>query len=978
MLTTDDILSNIIDEINSEHLDKVANEVFLTSTDKIKQQINSELNSYSLNEKISKYDFNFQIHNLEDLMLFFIQANNIDYMDLLHSISKTNNNEDINNSIKTQFSQHLMKLAYRTIIFDLNRHRINKTFKTDTETSQFNEYILMLNDKKYRKNFIKRYKNLVKLIELNIKQVNNYIIRFLECLIVDLPDLKQLIKHSSTLVSIQLSLGDTHNNGEFVVKCNFEDSSIYYKPRNGNIDKLYSVIIKHINKSMDKKLKYPKNLMKNNYFWSSEVTNEECERISDVHNFYRELGVHLCLLYILGATDFHSDNLIASQSHPVLVDLESVLGNKLTNKMFEDATAFNRYKLSSSVKSTGILPFVFGSLEGSDFSGVGGKERTSSFKVPAIKNGATSHMKVQSEHITLPEAKNHPKYEGEFIDEKKYKNDLILGFRETYDFILKNKEKFINFLNTHMKNINVRYINNATMHYGRILNLSYHPMILQSLTLRKLFISYYLYNDYDKLSLNEIDDVINMNIPYFYFNLDTKHLYHLNECHKNYFDYKLKDSILFKLNSLSAEDKLWQTELVLDSLKEDDMEFVPHMSQHSIKDYRFPLERDKSDKSIKFDTLIKDIEDIVESEQIDLNNSYSWMTKELYGKKGSRRVEREVMDVNLYRGLSGMALYYLSLYIYTNNNLFLIKSQKIITQIKTEIEQHDDFPLGAFDGIYSYVYVCAIMYKNTKDVYYIEESIKYINKSKHRLKIDRYNDFISGNAGALTILINIYNLLEKPIHKKDVLDAIEISVNRLIMNSTKNDNGLITWKTGESDVDLGFAHGNSGIAYALHLYTEKINRDYNIKQTVLLANRFEDMHRVKNYWPHPYSKESKPPFAWCHGSPGIMLNRENSKYFTKNKSDIINHIFYKGFSRTHCLCHGDLGNAMILKDILKDDKRISNVIFDILKDFKGDDLKCGVGNNIHTVDLLTGITGISYGLIYIMNYNIPNILKLEI
>lgn len=73
MLTTDDILSNIIDEVNSEHLDKVANEVFLTSTDKIKRQINSELNSYSLNEKISKYDFNFQIHNLEDLMLFLFK-----------------------------------------------------------------------------------------------------------------------------------------------------------------------------------------------------------------------------------------------------------------------------------------------------------------------------------------------------------------------------------------------------------------------------------------------------------------------------------------------------------------------------------------------------------------------------------------------------------------------------------------------------------------------------------------------------------------------------------------------------------------------------------------------------------------------------------------------------------------------------------------------------------------------------------------
>ncbi|MCO4346592.1 type 2 lanthipeptide synthetase LanM [Staphylococcus agnetis] len=978
MLTIDDILVNIIYELNSEHLDKVANEVFSTSTDKLKKQINDELNSYTINKNISNYDFNFQVHKLEDLMLFFIQANKIDYMDLLNNISKTNNNEKINTGIKIQFSQHLMKLAYRTIIYDLNSHRLNNRFKTATETSQFNEYIVMLNDKEYRNIFIKKYGNLIKLIEININQINNYIVKFLNCLKNDLTDIKPLVKGNDNLMSIQLSLGDIHNNGESVVKCTFENASLYYKPRNGNIDSLYSFIIKYINSSMNKSLKCPDILMRNHYFWSNEVVNEECENSSDIHNFYHELGIHLCLLYILGANDFHSDNLIACQSHPVLVDLESVLGNKLTNKIFDNATSYNRYKLSSSVKNTGILPFAFGSIEGSDFSGVGGKERTSSFKVPTIKNGATSLMKVHSDHITLPESKNHPKYEGEFVDEKKYKNDLILGFENTYDFILKNKTEFSTLLNTHMKNIDVRYINNATMHYGRILNLSYHPIVLQSLTLRKLFISYYLYNDYDKLSLNEINDVINMNIPYFYFNADTRHLYHLNEHHENHFDFKLKDSVLFKLNSLCKEDKVWQTELILDSLKEDDMEFIPHMSQHSIKDYRFPLEYDKLEKTIKFDTLIKDIKDIVESEQRELNNSYSWITKELYGKKGSRRVEREVMDVNLYRGLSGMTLYYLSLYIYTSNKLFLIKSQKIIAQIKKEIEQYDDFPLGAFDGIYSYIYVCAIMYKYTKKDYYIQESIKYINKSKDRLKIDRYNDFISGNAGALTILINIYSILEKSVHKKTVLEAIEISVNRLINNSSKSDDGLISWKTGESDVDLGFAHGTSGIAYALHLYTEKINCDNNIKEIVLLANQFEDMHRVNNHWPHPYSKESKPPFAWCHGSPGIMLNRENSKYFTRNKNDIINQILYKGFSRTHCLCHGDLGNAMILKDILKDGNRVSNIIFDILKDFKGDNLKCGVGNNIHTVDLLTGITGISYGLIYIMNHNIPNILKLEI
>ncbi|MBO1925649.1 hypothetical protein J4711_13125 [Staphylococcus epidermidis] len=110
----------------------------------------------------------------------------------------------------------------------------------------------------------------------------------------------------------------------------------------------------------------------------------------------------------------------------------------------------------------------------------------------------------------------------------------------------------------------------------------------------------------------------------------------------------------------------------------------------------------------------------------------------------------------------------------------------------------------------------------------------------------------------------------------------------------------------------------------------------------------------KNHWPHPHSRDSKPPFAWCHGSPGIILNREKSNYFKNNdRKIIISEILKIGFSRTHCLCHGDLGNAMILKDISnsgKENEQVQNIIFEILKDINVDNLKCGIGHDIETVD----------------------------
>ena len=41
--------------------------------------------------------------------------------------------------------------------------------------------------------------------------------------------------------------------------------------------------------------------------------------------FYRRQGVLLALLYLLGMTDIHHENLIACADQPVLVDVETLL-----------------------------------------------------------------------------------------------------------------------------------------------------------------------------------------------------------------------------------------------------------------------------------------------------------------------------------------------------------------------------------------------------------------------------------------------------------------------------------------------------------------------------------------------------------------------------------------------------------------------------------------------------------------------------
>ncbi|WP_187383339.1 lanthionine synthetase LanC family protein, partial [Vibrio cholerae] len=102
----------------------------------------------------------------------------------------------------------------------------------------------------------------------------------------------------------------------------------------------------------------------------------------------------------------------------------------------------------------------------------------------------------------------------------------------------------------------------------------------------------------------------------------------------------------------------------------------------------------------------------------------------------------------------------------------------ITIQIQKELDAFNDYPLGAFDGIYSYIYLCSNIYIDTNDKYFIVEAMKYIRDSFDKIKKDSLNDFISGNAGVLVILINLYSNITDNVYKEDILKGIELSVAR--------------------------------------------------------------------------------------------------------------------------------------------------------------------------------------------------------
>ncbi|MCI2902501.1 type 2 lanthipeptide synthetase LanM family protein [Staphylococcus hominis] len=992
MISAENILKKVQPELNKELLNRITKKYFNIDYEQFEESYYSTNTSLvnlnlvpesiiNLVNKSPKVSIN-KNRALNTITDYFIDINNIDFLDDIKRISSdTVVSKEINKAIKIQLSDMLMQFSYRTIIYDINYLRLKKHFKSIDEKEQFNEYIQLLQNSNFLKDFIKKYHSLFILLKSTLHKLEKNIRNFFQNLYIDTNEIKYFYNLSSlTLKNIQLSMGDLHNNSSMVIKCEFHEISLFYKPRNGCIDLLYSKLVGSINQNLNTKLVSTKNLVKKNYFWVKEIAFEECHYAEEIKNFYSELGMHLCLLYVLGATDFHSDNLIAYKNHPVLIDLESTIGIRFKNKKFKNATSYNKYKLSTSVKSIGILPFIFGDNRKSDISGIGRKGKTqSNIKIPVVENKGTSSLKIDRKYTEIGESSNHPKLNGDYVDETKYIEEIKKGFSITYKYIKNNKEKILNIINSENE-ILARHINKPTMFYSNILNLSYHPIIIQNIALRELFIATQIEKNSDELYKQELYDLIDNNIPYFNFNIKNKALYH-NEIpiYPNYFNNNAIDSLTFKLKELNSKDLNEQLDIIDKSLFKDSGIMSLKDKEYSIKDYSSDFELcDKVKVNNDFNQLINDIEQEVIKNEIKKGVTYSWTTSLLYGSIGNRSIQKLVMNENLYDGLSGMAFYYFTLYKHYKDEKYLLKSLNILRDIKQNLNTQN-LPIGAFDGAFSYVYVSAVIFKETKDKELLSECIRTIKLLENNIMNDDLNDFISGNAGVLVILINLYKIVESSYYQKYLRKVINLCVERLLANVIHKKDGTITWHFIDNKELTGFGHGNSGVAFALKKYLNEIENSDVIFNVVNKADRYEDKYRVDNYWKHYNHEESQPPFAWCHGSPGILLNRLEFNSDQIDNRRLTHEILRQGFSRTQCLCHGDLGNAVILKySNLVDTKKILAIVSKILKNKKVEDIKCGLGANIQNLDLMTGLTGVSYGLIYLINSEIPNILTLEI
>lgn len=195
--------------------------------------------------------------------------------------------------------------------------------------------------------------------------LNQWTKNCLDILIRAHTDLPELIKtfnlpHDAAIEDISFGLSDPHRGGQSVAiihmtsfSCGTEHWKVVYKPKDLGLDKAFQDLLRKLPppRTGDSSLRSAAILERCGYGYMEFIPHTFCSNNEQLAKFYRNAGRLTALLYVLGCTDCHHENLIACDEQIHIVDAETLLTG-----CFDYAENNLNARVANSVASVGLLP----------------------------------------------------------------------------------------------------------------------------------------------------------------------------------------------------------------------------------------------------------------------------------------------------------------------------------------------------------------------------------------------------------------------------------------------------------------------------------------------------------------------------------------------------------------------------------------------------------------------------------------------
>jgi type 2 lantibiotic biosynthesis protein LanM len=791
---------------------------------------------------------------------------------------------------------------------------------------------------------------------------------------------------------IILGLGDSHASGETVCFVQVGDQSLVYKPRSNREALFYGALLEQLHESSGKacfNVYSPVMVSLKDHCWIEKVENRACESAEDLALFFQRLGAQIALIHALNGIDFHYENIIACGSSPVMIDLECLFTAVMIDlraPLAHTRALFKTIKLNGqSVFSSGFVPYTPDS--DNDYSGLSRQQNFTGKRKQLVREQRFYRLKPV-EFDNRPIIKHLPVFDGETHSVVDHQEAFFLGYDSAYDELMSRREAVLELLVQHAAALKTRVLIKNTQRYVDFIAMMLHPRFTQCRAQQELLLATLwsdlpeTLNDYE-IPTHEIRDLEKADIPCFTLPLLPSHLINAHgeavarlaiECPF--------DSCRRKLESLSSSDKTFQRHVLQMCLFPVANEALPLNRQHHLEAVPDLNPRQYLDGAMSIAEVIAKMR--IDGEEGDAG----WRFMDTHPRTNRHFISP--MGCGVYNGMGGLAIFYLSLYRVTGLARYLEDGERILCAMaKSHGHFSSELTVSAYFGLTSYLYVLVNYQLMTGRQTYQAKVDELLGKLTDVPREADEFDFIQGWCGAVTVLVNLYQL-----ERRETLRPLIERFSQSIQSAVTLENGSLLFKSTGKPLWTGFSHGISGALYALGKVWD-VTRDPLLAQLIAQWVRAENRLTIEGYWLDVRENaKSSTTIKWCHGDAGILITRhwlirtmgdtlddETRVLLEQDAERCERHLWEQGLGSGYSLCHGDFGNLMCLLNLYRDTDntqgiaRVKRALSQVAHNFFNEDFL--EERNVPDLGLMLGITGVGQALLQAVDSALPDVLSME-
>ena len=884
----------------------------------------------------------------------------------------------------------LFDMVDRVMVLELNIAKMQEELQGDSPAARFQDFIRQKCSPEQLISLLEDY-------PLLFRKIHDFVMQWAEVsaetalrLNADIGDIEEHfgISDASKIKKLHINAGDKHCGNRTVVIITYADGGkVVYKPRSLAVDRHFQQYLDWYNSIDDTlPLKIMKILDRGSYGYAEFIDHQHCQSEEELQRYYGRIGSLLALLYIIKATDFHHENIIARGEHPVLIDLESLF-HSVAVKGYDPIDERVNSLIQNSVLNIQLLPFkIYYGGKAVDISGISNTEGAEApAPVPAWQAEATDEMKLTRVNARLAGAKNAPIAQGaNNTNLLQYGSVIRAAFIRSYHLLMEHREALLagDSVIRAFAQDDIRLLVRPTSAYTAYLRGSFHSDYLQSYLYRHKLQDYLW--DKAKVATSfayivpaEIRATEQKDVPFFSTRAGGRDLYADGQLiAKDYFEEAGMEASLHRIATLSEEDCMRQAWFIdasmattlqdNESISWQDRSYLPPVQE----DQR--LSPEKAQKTSQF------LADRIDTLHLQVGEYSHWASL-ILSDGSSYDIKSLMMDT--YSGLPGVALFLAASYSTRRDPRDKALLTGTLHNIKRLADRYTGMQftarMGAYDGwagLAWCLYQIAALMESEQIRAFGKESLDF---TLNHIDEVRGYDVLSGAAG---VILALHAIQQQAADER--IPAAMLHLGEKIMAAAEKTNDGYGWiNTGGSKPLAGFGHGAAGIAAALAVL-EQYKPDAARREVIEGALAFESSlfdprtHNWRDVREAVLAQQDDDNplnmVGWCHGASGvgmgriILLQHMEHEGARRDLLQAVETVLAQGFGRNHSLCHGDMGNLDFLyaaAAFLGDDALRENtdaLALAVHASITEGGFVSGIANGVENPGLMTGIAGAGY------------------